>query len=234
MKAIIFLLFSLICFSGFSSTTSDNNYADIFGEDYISALLFVEQNNLTENYFTNDNINPNFATAIIFPELIRYSAIRDIIEVSALKTLYIQFGKRYSDFSIGYFQMKPSFVEKLEKIYVKANVNNEKSKVFDISSTAKARKERILRMDSLNWQIRYLILFIKITEARFHNESFDNETDKLKFFATAYNLGFSKPASEIREKVNSCFFNTELIPLEATKKYCYSDISVYYFKNNLD
>ena len=55
------------------------------------------------------------AIAVVFPELIRYSALRDKIEITLLKSLYIYKGDDYADFSIGQFQMKPSFAELIHK-----------------------------------------------------------------------------------------------------------------------
>ena len=52
--------------------------------------------------------------AILFPELIRYSVYKDFFETQALELLYIDYGKKTADFSIGRFQMKPSFAEAVE------------------------------------------------------------------------------------------------------------------------
>lgn len=46
----------------------------------------------------------------------RYNALKDDIESESLKVLYVQFGKTYADFSIGVFQMKPSFAEGVETL----------------------------------------------------------------------------------------------------------------------
>ena len=55
------------------------------------------------------------AISIIFPEIVRYSALRDKVEISLLKTLYVNLGEDYADFSIGQFQMKPSFAEAIRR-----------------------------------------------------------------------------------------------------------------------
>lgn len=54
------------------------------------------------------------ALAIVSPELIRWTAFKDFFETTALELLYVKKGKTYADFSIGHFQIKPSFVEQLE------------------------------------------------------------------------------------------------------------------------
>ncbi len=60
------------------------------------------------------------AISIVLPELIRWNALQDIMETTALELLYVEKGKDGADFSIGYFQMKPSFIENLEN-YVLTN-----------------------------------------------------------------------------------------------------------------
>jgi len=57
--------------------------------------------------------------SIVFPELIRFNAIQDKIETFALQSLYVKYGKDYANFSVGPFQVKPSFAESLEKDFVK-------------------------------------------------------------------------------------------------------------------
>lgn len=51
--------------------------------------------------------------AIVFPEIMRYNGLKDGIETESLRTLYVQFGEDYADFSIGLFQMKPCFAQQL-------------------------------------------------------------------------------------------------------------------------
>lgn len=230
MKIIIAALLCFVTSVLYCSEKAISDYKKTFGKDYDKAIAYLSENQWINDSLKKENINPGFAVAIIFPELIRYSAIQDIIEVSALKTLYIQYGTKYSDFSIGHFQMKPSFAEKTEEIF---SAKNKKTK-FSKKNSPQARLERIKRLDSDVWQLRYLIMFIKIMDSRFANERFINESEKLRFYATAYNCGFTKSAQEIRSKMNSCFFSTEFIPVEDTKLYCYSDISVFFFENGSD
>ena len=76
--------------------------------------------------------------AIAFPEIIRYNAFSDLIEITSNRILYINGGKTASDFSIGLFQMKPSFVEDLEN-YVANSEKLEKYKNIQIlNKTEKA------------------------------------------------------------------------------------------------
>ncbi|MDQ1164853.1 hypothetical protein [Flavobacterium sp. SORGH_AS_0622] len=136
--------------------------------------------------------------AIAFPEIIRYNSFSDYIETSSNRILYINKGKKVSDFSIGYFQMKPSFIEDLEN-YVIHNTNLEDCNMILIKKKTEKeiRKERIDRLESFQWQIRYLKVFWHVAELKFKNLNFKNKQEKIRFFATAYNYGFTKPENEI-------------------------------------
>ena len=93
------------------SLITPNNF---FGSDYKKAVqIFTEE----KEYLTQqikDNEKCIVCSSIIFPEFIRYSMFKDFLETEALKIGYVQFGAEAVDFSIGYCQMKPSFIEKLE------------------------------------------------------------------------------------------------------------------------
>ena len=65
--------------------------------------------------FPEFGIRTELAVAVVFPELVRYSALMDFMETTAVKALYQQKGVKGADFSIGRFQMKPSFVADLER-----------------------------------------------------------------------------------------------------------------------
>lgn len=53
--------------------------------------------------------------SIVAPEIIRYVQIKDFFEVKSLEIGYVNNKvKNLSNFSIGYFQMKPQFIEQLE------------------------------------------------------------------------------------------------------------------------
>ncbi len=52
--------------------------------------------------------------SIAFPEILRYDSYSDYLETSSNRILYVNNGKEASDFSTGYFQMKPSFLENLK------------------------------------------------------------------------------------------------------------------------
>jgi hypothetical protein len=209
-------------------------YEKVFHVEYSNALGFLSQNTWIADSISSENINPNFAVSIVFPEILRYSALKNVIEASALKTLYIQYGSKYSDFSIGYFQMKPSFAEKLEIVWNKFFIKNpnNKSARFDTDNSITSRKERIKRLDNIYWQVKYLCMFIKFLDLRHSKLIFADECEKLKFYATAYNYSFSANSKTIKSQINKTFFHTDFVQTNSTKFYSYSDISVYFFSND--
>ena len=42
--------------------------------------------------------------SVVFPELVRYSALRDKMEITLLKALYINVGRDYANFSLAIFR----------------------------------------------------------------------------------------------------------------------------------
>jgi hypothetical protein len=136
--------------------------------------------------------------SIAFPEMLRYDSYSDYLETSSNRILYVNEGKKASDFSTGYFQMKPSFIEDLEN-YV-ANTESLKPYSWIVilkKNEIEARKERVNRLGNFQWQLRYLKVFWFVAEYKYKNIGFKTTPDKIRFFATAYNYGFTKPDKEI-------------------------------------
>ena len=87
------------------------NYREVFGDDWKNAVSFEKENrNWMKPALEKYHISYPVAIAVVFPELVRYSALRDKMVITLLKTLYINLGSDYANFSIGRFQMKPSLL----------------------------------------------------------------------------------------------------------------------------
>lgn len=205
------------------------NYPEIFGNNWQTALAFVSENkNWIEPKLKTYHISYPLAMAVVFPELVRYSALRDKIEITLLKTLYINQGNEYADFSIGPLQMKPSFAE---MIHEKAPlVMGRRTKYLfkdraDFDDIKSFRTSIVKDLEDPKSQINYLIAFFKICESDFKLK-WKDEDDKLKFFATAYNYGFYKTVDQIKIMTNKRFFNTKVFK---TDNYSYADISLYWY-----
>lgn len=198
------------------------NYKEVFGNHYQTAEDFITSNKWIADTLKSNGIDPCTGLAIIFPELIRYSSIRDKIETAALKSLYIQYGKYYADFSIGQFQMKPSFAEDIEKEYIRwKGLPGEGT---DTTSCAASRKERIKRLNSTEGQVRYLCMFIKLMKRNLQQYQVSGKKEEVSLMAAAYNYGFRSDINTLKEISQKRFFYTGIIASET--KFNYSDIAV--------
>jgi hypothetical protein len=210
------------------------NYSEIFGDDWKRAEAFEKENkNWMEPVLTKNHIPYPIAIAVIFPELVRYSALKDKMEISLLKTLYINLGEDYANFSIGQFQMKPSFAE-LIRNQAPSFLQKRSGIIFktkkDYKSIIDFRRSIVKDLEDPKIQMNYLIAFIKICEKNYKTNRKDVQSE-VKFLATAYNYGFEKNSDEIESMTGKKFFNTKLFK---TTNYSYADISLFWFINYLD
>jgi len=223
------VLITLFCL-GLVSFTQQTDYTKIFGSDWLKAEAFVSLNGawmkrLSDKY----DVSYPMAIAVVFPEIVRYSAIRDKIEITLLKALYINLGEDYADFSIGQFQMKPSFAEAL---YKKAPLLNGRLRIQFREKTAynnpRDLRSAIVRdLEDPESQFVYLIAFIKICEAVYDLKGMD-ENRKIRFLATAYNYSFLESFEDVEKMTGKKFFNTKLVKGDS---YSYADISAYWYRN---
>jgi hypothetical protein len=182
-----------------------------------------------EPILARNNITYPLALAVIFPELVRYSALRDKIEITLLKALYINLGEEYANFSIGQFQMKPSFAE-IVREQAPSLLGRRSGIVFknpsEYEDISYYRKSIVTDLEDPITQFNYLIAFLKICEKKYKTNRKD-EITRLKFLATAYNYGIDKSASQIEAMIDKKYFNTKLFK---TDNYSYSDVSVFWYK----
>jgi hypothetical protein len=226
------LVLSIIFWFEVSSFSQEADYKSIFGKDWEKAETFVVENEnwmiqLSEEY----NISYPVAVAIVFPELIRYSSLRDKMEITLLKSLYIYHGEDYANFSIGQFQMKPSFAESVHKKVplLKGKLKNQFKEKTRENDIIKYRAAIVKDLEKPESQFLYLIAFLKICEAVYDLKDMD-ENQMIKFLATAYNYSFQKSFDEVEKMTDKKFFYTKLVKAES---YSYSDISAFWYKNYL-
>jgi hypothetical protein len=224
------LILQTLTFQTESISSQSLNYREIFGDDWKKATLFVNGNrSWMEPILDKNHISYPQAIAVIFPELIRYSALRDKMEITLLKALYINLGEDYANFSIGQFQMKPSFAE-----LVREQANSVLNRRSGISFNRRSgyddivdyRKSIVKDLEDPKTEFNYLIAFIKICGKNFRTNRMD-EISELKFLATAYNYGISKSSEEIEKMIDKKFFNTKLFK---TDNYSYADVSLFWYK----
>ena len=189
----------------------------------------------------------DLAECVVFPELIRYSIFQDMMETGAVKALYIKKGSDGCNFSIGRFQMKPSFVEALEKRWMRSGLARQYELYFDTKDDETARKVRINRMETEEWQCIYVGMFLKMlyldygsTDKHGNHSQEGIDTlpikEQLRLAATAYNRGCRwvnpgyGPLEEIQAVAHERHFHTAFAPTKKTKRYVYADLALKHYK----
>lgn len=208
----------------------EQNYSKTFGKDWDKAAEFIRENEPWMKKITGRfNISYPVAVAVVFPELVRYSALRDKMEITILKSLYIYAGEDYADFSVGRFQMKPSFAEAVNERshLLKGRLRNFFPDPAGYNTAWKYRSSIVAHLENPQAQFIYLIAFIRICEKLFDLGGLDEE-QKVKFLSTAYNYSFLKSFEEVNSMADRKFFSTKLVTSEY---YCYSDISLSWYRS---
>lgn len=201
------------------------SYLSVFGSDYTKAVEFNKKHH--DKFLSQarlHKIDERTLKTIVFPELVRYSFLSDLIETEALEQLYVN-GIADVDFSIGHFQMKPSFAEQVEKY-----ITDHQLPGFDHLvkyATSNHRKERMARLKTTEGQLGYLCGFVKIVEHRFAAVVFASEEEKLKFMCTAYNSGFMNTECRLRQRLSEKSFPYG--PNVKMQQYNYADIALDYY-----
>jgi len=229
-KYLLILLFTNSLLPTWSQSI---NYKDLFGDDWKKAQAFERDNtSWMEPVLAKNHISYPLAIAIVFPELVRYSALRDKMEITLLKALYVNLGEDYANFSIGQFQMKPSFAEIIREQAPSAMKRRSEitfKNRSDFDDIKDFRKSIVSDLEDPKTQINYLVAFIRICEKSYKTDRKD-ELASLKFLATAYNYGIDKSASQIENMIDKKFFNTKLFK---TENYSYADVSLFWYEQFL-
>ncbi len=184
------------CTEAFGQTGED--YQRAFSSSYNDALDFLKENKvLIKKEISKYKAPLELLIPAVFPETVRYSGMKDHVETFTLNLLYVRFGPSYANFSIGRFQMKPSFIEELEQAVIKRKITRFYFITrFESTDEKEIRQERVNRLGSLAWQLRYLSCFQAVVAQRFDMDGFSEEK-KIRFLAAAYNRGFQNNQAEI-------------------------------------
>lgn len=202
------------------------------GNKYFDAIDYLQKNMWIIDTMKNEGVSPDIALSAVIPSMLRYSGLRDIVETGAMRTLYIQSGRKYSHYSVGRFQMKASFAEMVERTYIRLKLGKQK---FIVSNSSKARAERAKRLESKEWQVQYLIMFYKIMEKRYAHIEWKNKEDKARFYATAYDVGFNRDERTIRRMMSPKTTNRRVLNRKVknvNSKYRTGDVAVWFIMND--
>ena len=138
--------------------------------------------------------------AIVYPELLRYSSWKDLLESSAMELAYVRWGSEVVDFSIGRFQMKASFAELLEAGILKhESLNKKYAKVIShgCKNEKAIRKSRIARLKSTVWQLQYINAFYDLCIITYPELKEMPESELVFALATIYNRGFKNNLNQL-------------------------------------
>ena len=220
----MYILWLLLVMS--SATVFSANYPKVFGNDWTSAINYVKEHyDEWSREFEQFDVDPRLAVAIVFPELIRYSMWQDEIERAAVNGLYVSKGTDGANFSIGRFQMKPSFAEEIEQEWNRSSLSKEYGFVFNLQQNNEARRSRIRRLSNMQGQCRYLAIFIRLLQQRHPQLEQLSEKEQVCFLATAYNRSFTASFQQIKKIQHERHFHTDVIKTHSTCLYCYADIA---------
>jgi hypothetical protein len=152
------------------------------------------------------------------------------MEITLLKALYINLGEQYANFSIGQFQIKPSFAEIIRKegpsiLGRKSEITFKQPEEFE--SMSDYRKSIVTDLEKTETEFKYVIAFYKICEKKYRTGKMEGEY-KIRFLATAYNFGIGKNTEDIEKMIEGKYFNTKLFK---TQNYSYADVALFWYNN---
>jgi hypothetical protein len=225
------ILALLLCLIKIDVIAEELTPAQYFGDSYTEAVNFCDSNRANiKSGLAKYKIPVDEAIAIVFPEVIRYNRFSDFAETTALELAYVQGGKTYADFSIGRFQIKPSFVEMLEEqLLQNQNLLQQFSDIVNYSpnlSAKEIREERIKRLKQFDWQLKYLACFIKLSEVKYCQELVGNPQERLLILSSAYNRGLNSTYKELKllSEKKTFPYGTSI-----ASHFSYFDVANYFF-----
>ena len=225
MRTSTFILFFLLAMPLWGQT-----YAGRLGSDWSRASARVEEHRPAwKEVFGSLDVDAVECEAIIFPEQLRFSRLQDGMEQAALHGLYITGGKERANFSIGIFQMKPSFVEQVEKAWMQSPMRHRYQLYFDTKDNKEQRKRRLERMTDERWQCVYLALFVKLLDERLPELASMSGEERIRLLATAYNMSFTASLEELQAAKHRRTFHLDLFAGKGTEYFEYAGIAVEWY-----
>jgi hypothetical protein len=224
-KVVVFLaLFMVQTVSLFSLDVE--TYRQVFAENCAHADAWVRELTPMLREVMGDSVI-DVGLAVVYPEMTRYSFLKNMAETTALEFSYITGGD--ADFSIGLFQMKPSFAKMLED-----DADEQDRLCFpelfrNGINEQESRGLRIQRIKNRKRQIEYLALFLRLMERRFG--IIDGEA-AVRLFSAAYNTGFRKSQAEIEAAAKTYLFPYGIFYQE--EQYSYTEIAIDFYRRQME
>jgi len=191
----------LVMVSAFSGCDTGGEMSANLRQSWKSASHYAASHREAwKQIWTAYDVPSDVAEAVIFPELVRFNFWQDVAEVSAVESGYVSKGIAGCDYSIGRFQMKPSFIEDLEKRWMRSGLSETYGLRFDTAESETARKERFERLSSEEGQCTYLAVYLRMLYLDYGSFNRAGQavregletlpaTEQVYLAATAYNHG---------------------------------------------
>lgn len=214
--------FSILMY--FASPGSAVSY---FGKTFSEAEQNMQQlESAIQDASSRYGVDEKLMKAVAFPEFLRYSYLSDVMETMLLEELYVTYGSEGADFSIGQFQMKPSFAEHIERS-ISSNAHQKElfPQLSDRPASAAERTLRLQRLQSTDDQLRYLSAFLLLAEDRFR-QSHLPQSEKIRFCAYLYNRGLNASVQQYEERSREKMFPNGKRANE--NPFAYADIAMLY------
>ncbi len=195
--------------------------------------LALEHGSVWKEVFESLDVDVHECEAVIFPELMRYGRVRDGIEHGVLLSPYIKRGVEGADFSVGMFQMKPSFAEQVEEAWMRSGLRHEYGLYFVLEDSGDVRRKRVERLGDERWQCVYLAVFVRLMMEREPSLAEMPAEERVGILATAYNYSFTASLEQLRQRMSRKTFHLDFIKSKNTVCYSYASLAVARFTNNL-
>lgn len=198
----------------------------VFDRHWQKAAAFMEENASWMDAAAREaGVDPHLAAAVVFPELVRYDALRNRMEITLLKALYVHYGDEYADFSVGRFQIKPSCAEAVLRELHKHGPRELDLRFHRLHRGLKEKEKReaiLSELEDSRSQYQYVLAILRILDHRFPQLSSLEPLSRLRFYATAFNSGFMHSEVQILRQMEVAAFHTGVI----RPRECYSYAAV--------
>ena len=147
-KKFIFIFFCFFVSQAWSAPVPE--YEKIFSTEYIRALkeIVTHKSDWSKKIISLGG-DPDLLIPVVFPELLRFNILQNRMETSMLRLFYVNVGESYANFSVGVFQMKPSFVESMEYAVLANSELKAYRFIADYSGSKKQKEIRKTRLKGL-------------------------------------------------------------------------------------
>lgn len=215
-----------------AAQSSAVDYSTLLGSHWQAAETWVSNNeSWIRPVFEKYKIPYDEAMAVVFPEVVRFSIMRDSREKAILKALYVNNGTAYADFSIGILRMKPSFAEEVRKELSLSDDSRLQKILRRRHSYMDERKYRAMittELEDIRVQISYVTAYMLLYANR---PAMPEGEERIRLLAAGYNETPVMDADGLRLKADEKLFGTDPVTEE---KYFYCDVALFWYRQHHD